>query len=99
VEDDGRILLIPDRRGNNRLDGLKNIVEDPRVALIFFIPGANETYRVNGRARISADPLLRRRFAVEAGDCRCGRGRAGVSALPQGARALRPLARRRRRTA
>jgi PPOX class probable FMN-dependent enzyme len=65
VEDDGRILLIPDRRGNNRLDGLKNIVEDPRVALIFFIPGANETYRVNGRARISADPLLRRRFAVE----------------------------------
>jgi PPOX class probable FMN-dependent enzyme len=65
VEDDGRILLIPDRRGNNRLDGLKNIVEDPRVALIFFIHGANETYRVNGRARISADPLLRRRFAVE----------------------------------
>lgn len=65
VEDDGRILLIPDRRGNNRLDGLKNILEDPRVALIFFIPGANETYRVNGRARISADSLLRRRFAVE----------------------------------
>ena len=65
VEDDGRILLIPDRRGNNRLDGLKNILEDPRVGLIFFIPGANETYRVNGRARISADPLLRRRFAVE----------------------------------
>jgi len=48
VEDDGRILLIPDRRGNNRLDGLKNIVEDPRIGLIFFIPGANETYRVNG---------------------------------------------------
>jgi PPOX class probable FMN-dependent enzyme len=64
VEDGGHILLIPDRRGNNRLDGLKNIVEDPRVGLIFFIPGANETYRVNGQARISADPLLRRRFAV-----------------------------------
>jgi PPOX class probable FMN-dependent enzyme len=64
VEDDGRTLLIPDRRGNNRLDGLKNIVEDPRVGLIFFVPGANETYRVNGRARVSADPLLRRRFAV-----------------------------------
>ena len=65
VEDDGRILLIPDRRGNNRLDGLKNIVEDPRIGLIFFIPGANETYRVNGRARVSADPRVRRRFAVE----------------------------------
>jgi uncharacterized protein len=65
VEDDGRTLLIPDRRGNNRLDGLKNIVEDPRVGLFFFVPGANETYRVNGRARISADPLLRRRFAVD----------------------------------
>jgi len=65
VADDGRTLLIPDRRGNNRLDSLKNIVEDPRVGLIFFIPGANETYRVNGRAQISADPQLRRRFAVE----------------------------------
>jgi PPOX class probable FMN-dependent enzyme len=64
VADDGRILLIPDRRGNNRLDGLKNVVEDPRVGLIFFVPGANETYRVNGRAHISADPSLRSRFAV-----------------------------------
>jgi hypothetical protein len=64
VADDGRTLLIPDRRGNNRLDGLKNIVEDPRVGLIFFIPGANETYRVNGRAHVSVDPLLRSRFAV-----------------------------------
>jgi uncharacterized protein len=65
VAEDGRSLLIPDRRGNNRLDGLRNIVEDPRVGLIFFIPGANETYRVNGRARVSADPSLRRRFAVD----------------------------------
>ena len=65
VADDSRTLLIPDRRGNNRLDGLKNIVEDPRVGLIFFIPGANETYRVNGRAQVSADPRVRRRFAVE----------------------------------
>jgi hypothetical protein len=64
VEDDGRTVLIPDRRGNNRLDGLKNLVEDPRVGLIFFAPGANETYRVNGRARISVDPALKRRFAV-----------------------------------
>ena len=65
VANDGRTLLIPDRRGNNRLDGLRNIVEDPRIGLIFFIPGANETYRVNGRAHISADPSLRRRFAVD----------------------------------
>jgi uncharacterized protein len=65
VAEDGRTLMLPDRRGNNRLDGLRNIVEDPRVGLIFFIPGANETYRVNGRARVSADPSLRRRFAVD----------------------------------
>jgi PPOX class probable FMN-dependent enzyme len=65
VEDDGRTLLIPDRRGNNRLDSLKNLVEDPRIGLIFLVPGANETYRVNGSARISADAALRRRFAVD----------------------------------
>lgn len=65
VEDDGRTLLIPDRRGNNRIDSLKNLIEDPRIGMIFFVPGANETYRVNGRARISADPVLRRRFAVD----------------------------------
>jgi PPOX class probable FMN-dependent enzyme len=61
---DDKTLLIPDRRGNNRIDGLRNIVENPQVALIFMIPGVDETYRVNGRARISADPALRRRFAV-----------------------------------
>jgi PPOX class probable FMN-dependent enzyme len=65
VEDGGRTLLIPDRRGNNRLDSLKNLVEDPRIGLIFLVPGANETYRVNGRARVSADPVLKRRFAVD----------------------------------
>jgi PPOX class probable FMN-dependent enzyme len=64
VADDGRTLLIPDRRGNNRLDGLKNILQDPHVALIFFVPGANETYRVSGRAQISTDADLKRRFAV-----------------------------------
>ena len=64
VEDDGRTVLIPDRRGNNRLDGLKNIVADPRIGLLFLVPGANDIYRVNGRARISTDPALRRRFAV-----------------------------------
>jgi PPOX class probable FMN-dependent enzyme len=65
IEDDGRTLLIPDRRGNNRIDSIKNLVEDPRVALIFLVPGANETYRVDGRARVSVDPDLKRRFAVD----------------------------------
>src|ERR1700738_760574 len=64
VEGEGRTLLIPDRRGNNPIDSLKNLVEDPRIGLIFLVPGANETYRVNGRARVSADPVLKRRFAV-----------------------------------
>src|SRR5215472_12844297 len=65
VEDGGRTLLIPDRRGNNRIDSIKNLIEDPRIGLIFLVPGANETYRVNGRARISADPALKRRFSVD----------------------------------
>ncbi len=64
VASDGKTLLIPDRRGNNRIDGLKTLVEDPRIALIFFVPGVNETYRVNGRARISTDADLRQRFVV-----------------------------------
>ena len=64
VSEDGRRLLIPDRRGNNLIDGLRNLVDDPRIGLIFFVPGVNETYRVNGRARISTDADLRRRFAV-----------------------------------
>ncbi len=65
VSDDGKTLMIPDRRGNNRIDGLKNLIADPRVGIIFFAPGANETFRVNGRARISTDPALKRRFAVD----------------------------------
>lgn len=65
IEDDGRTLLIPDRRSNNQIDSLKNLVEDPRIGLIFLIPGANETYRVNGRARVSVDPALKRRFTVD----------------------------------
>ena len=64
VTDEGRMLLIPDRRGNNKIDSLKNLIEDPRIALIFFVPGANESYRVNGRARISVDADLKQRFAV-----------------------------------
>jgi PPOX class probable FMN-dependent enzyme len=64
VADDGRTLLIPDRRGNNLIDGLRNLVEDARIGLIFFVPGVNETYRVNGCARVSTDADLKRRFAV-----------------------------------
>jgi uncharacterized protein len=64
VEDE-KTLLLPDRRGNNRTDTLRNIIEDPRVALLFLIPGIGETLRVNGRAAISIDPALLQRFAVE----------------------------------
>jgi uncharacterized protein len=68
VAEDGRTLLIPDRRGNNLIDGLRNLAVDPRIGLIFFVPGVNETYRVNGRARISTDADLRRRLAVNGKD-------------------------------
>jgi PPOX class probable FMN-dependent enzyme len=61
---DDRTLLIPDRRGNNRLDSLRNIVTDPRVGLLFLIPGVTETFRVNGEAVISRDPALLERFNV-----------------------------------
>ncbi|HYF06777.1 MAG TPA: MSMEG_1061 family FMN-dependent PPOX-type flavoprotein, partial [Acetobacteraceae bacterium] len=59
-------ILIPDRRGNNRLDALRDILEDPRVTVIFLVPGASEVLRVHGTARITADPVLRARF-VERG--------------------------------
>ena len=59
---DEKTLLIPDRRGNNRADSLRNIVRDPRVALLFLIPGVGETLRINGRAAISTDPALIERF-------------------------------------
>ncbi|MCB9957880.1 MAG: pyridoxamine 5'-phosphate oxidase family protein [Rhodospirillaceae bacterium] len=62
---DARTLLIPDRRGNNRVDSLRNIVRDPRIALLFLIPGIGETLRVNGRARISTDPELRAGFEMQ----------------------------------
>jgi hypothetical protein len=58
-------LLVPDRRGNNRIDSMRNIIRDPRVALLFLIPGVHESLRVNGRAAISADPALCARFEVD----------------------------------
>ena len=59
---DARTLLLPDWRGNNRIDTLRNIVRDGRIALMFFIPGSNNVIRVNGRAAVSADPALVERF-------------------------------------
>src|ERR1700694_707342 len=61
---DEKTLLIPDRRGNNRIDSLRNLVSDPRVALLFLIPGCGETLRVKGRAAILTDPALAETFAV-----------------------------------
>ena len=64
VEDE-KTLLLPDRRGNNRMDSLLNVLADPRVALLFLVPGVGETLRVNGTARISVDPALLERFAMD----------------------------------
>ena len=62
---DRKTLMLPDRRGNNRLDALRNIVRDPRVALLFLVPGIGRTLRVNGTARITTDPVLCASFAIE----------------------------------
>ncbi len=62
---DDKTLMIPDRKGNNRIDSLRNIVADPHVALLFLIPGVGETLRINGRAVISTDPALLERLAIE----------------------------------
>jgi PPOX class probable FMN-dependent enzyme len=62
---DEKTLLVPDRRGNNRIDSLRNLIHDPRVALLFLIPGCGETLRVNGRAAISTDPALCESFIVQ----------------------------------
>ncbi|MEO1292566.1 MAG: pyridoxamine 5'-phosphate oxidase family protein [Pseudomonadota bacterium] len=61
---DAKTLLLPDRRGNNRIDTLKNLVRDPRVSLLFMIPGVGETLRVNGTAEIVVEPALLARFAM-----------------------------------
>ena len=68
---DDKTLAIPDRPGNNRIDGFRNIVRDPRVALLFLIPGVGETLRVNGRASISIDPELMSSFSVNGKLPRC----------------------------
>ena len=62
---DARTLMIPDRRGNNRADSLNNLIADPRIALLFLIPGVGETLRVNGWAEISVDPALCAQFPAQ----------------------------------
>lgn len=62
---DETTLLLPDRRGNNRIDSLRNIVKDPRVALLCLIPGSGTTLRINGTARLTADAAMLDRFTVE----------------------------------
>ena len=61
---DDETLLIPDRPGNNRIDGMRNIIENSKVGIIFMVPGSDVTYRVNGNAGISIDPSLLDRFVV-----------------------------------
>jgi len=61
---DERTLLVPDRRGNNRLDTLRNLVLDPRIGLLFLVPGVGVTLRVNGTAHLSTDDDLRASFAI-----------------------------------
>ncbi|TCH96409.1 pyridoxamine 5'-phosphate oxidase family protein [Roseococcus sp. SYP-B2431] len=62
---DDRTLALPDRRGNDRIDSLRNILRDPRVALMFLIPGSGNALRINGTARLTADDGLRRSFEME----------------------------------
>jgi PPOX class probable FMN-dependent enzyme len=62
---DDKTLMMPDRRGNNRVDSLRNIVRDPRVALLFMIPGAGTTLRVNGRAHLTTDADVLASFSRE----------------------------------
>jgi PPOX class probable FMN-dependent enzyme len=68
---DDKTLALPDRPGNNRIDGFTNVLRDPRIALLFLIPGVGETLRVNGRAAITVDPELMQGFAVNGKLPRC----------------------------
>lgn len=68
---DDTTLLLPERRGNNRIDGLRNLLIDPRISLLFLVPGVGETLRVNGRAKISVDPELLQSFAVDGALPKC----------------------------
>jgi PPOX class probable FMN-dependent enzyme len=62
---DDKTIVVPDRRGNNRIDSLRNLIHDRRVALLFLIPGVSETLRIVGRATISTDPALCESFVMQ----------------------------------
>ena len=68
---DKKTVLIPDRRGNNRVDSLRNLVRDPRISLLFLIPGIGNTLRINGRAEIATEPELCASFAMQGKAPRC----------------------------
>ena len=68
---DEHTLLLPERRGNNRIDSLRNLLEDPRIAMLFLIPGLGETLRVNGTARISVAPDLLQQLAMQGKQPQC----------------------------
>jgi PPOX class probable FMN-dependent enzyme len=85
---DERTLLLPERRGNNRIDSLRNLVVDPRVALLFLVPGVGETLRVTGRATISVEPALLEGFVMNGQLPKCVLVIAVESAMFQCARAI-----------
>ena len=94
---DEHTIAIADRPGNNRLDTLKNLLENPEIALIFLLPGTNETVRVAGTARLSVDPELLASMAVQGKAPQCAIvvvGAPGLPALRQGAAALQAVDRR-----
>ena len=62
---DEKTVLLPDRRGNNRLDTLRNLVRDPRISLLFLIPGVGAPLRINGRASIVTEPEIREAFTIQ----------------------------------
>ncbi len=62
---DDRTLLLPDWRGNNRMDTLRNVVSDGRISLMFFVPGNNNVIRVNGKGQVTLDKAMRERFAFK----------------------------------
>jgi uncharacterized protein len=85
---DPKTLLIPDRRGNNRVDSLRNIVRDPRIALLFMIPGIGNTMRVNGRATLTTDKALCDSFAMRSNPPICVIKVSVESVYPQCQKAL-----------
>jgi uncharacterized protein len=85
---DPKTLLIPDRRGNNRVDSLRNILRDPRIALLFMIPGVGNTMRVNGRASLVTDKALCDSFAMRGNPPLCVIKVAVESCYPQCQKAL-----------